>query len=169
MAWVAIIFLLVLALLVSLACTVIWYLLSELTSYQARRTAYAAARGQRDAIKTKLPSIAIVAANWPTNEDAIELWTSLAKTLDIHPDLMRPSDRISDIIVDSGNLGTDTYDLAIWLINHEVRAKPYDLLEMLHSRFGGQESVKDMIDLVLAHRSPSTAILESSHGGGPVK
>lgn len=123
----------------------------ELAVYQSRCR-------KRDTKHATKPIDAILAEDWggPTIDLAEfkQIWASLASHLGIDPHRMRPSDRVSDIMVTTAHHGPDSYDLLEFIQDFLPHADPCEVLEdIAHDE---RETVGDLIRGVLLRRVNSS-------------
>lgn len=109
---------------------------------------------ERDARHASKPVKAIHAEDWegpPTNFARFKrIWTSLASHLEIDPELMRPSDRVADIMVSTEHYGVDSDDLIDFFLEFLPRSDPDEVLQEVAG--DESESVGDLVRAVVVRQ-----------------
>lgn len=142
-----------------------WILASE---YAKDNADYREFCRQRDAGRCRKAVDRILAEDWrgsPADErDFREVWRRLASCLEIDEELLRPDDRVSDVIVSSERFGPDSYDVVDFFDDLVPGEDPFTLLEQVAR--DEQETVADIVEAVLSRRAEGTG--RGRRSGRPV-
>ncbi len=104
------------ALLIGLAATLLSYrLLVDMRRRVADRAAFKKLKDARDRSRVRKSLPCIYTDDWKDPQCDYKVfervWMSLARYMEIHPELLRPDDRLSDIVIATEYSGPDCYDL----------------------------------------------------------
>lgn len=93
---------------------------------------YRLLQSRRDEGRTPKSVERIFAEEWcePTTDIGCfrQRWTSLASRIEIDPELLRPDDRLDDVMVSTGTYGPGSEDLAEFVLDWLPHADPFDVL-----------------------------------------
>lgn len=118
------------------------------------RAAFASQRHDRDVRRAASPVERIFAEHWdgpPVGSDRFkQIWTSLARYLEIDAELMRPGDRVAEVVVATEHFGPDCNVLVEFIRDYLPHADPDDVLRDI----AGDESVTigDLIGEILSRQ-----------------
>lgn len=137
-------------LLASLIAIVARYFIGEWKQHARAVAQYRGRCAARDATRQPASVDAIIQAHWGHCDHSLKhAWTSLATTIDMRPELMRPTDGLCDIIMTGEEYGPDTVDLADWILDSRPQINPYRILDNIARTKGDAATVADLIDEVL--------------------
>jgi len=133
------------------AAMLIHHALSSLTRLSKERAAFKSRRSERDRGRVVKSVERILREDWEGPPVDIaqfkRVWTSLAFYLDIDSELMRPTDRVADIMVATENFGPDSFDLMEFYLDFLPRADAHEVLEDVARNENG--TIGEMIREVL--------------------
>ena len=120
---------------------------NELAVYRQRRH-------ERDRGRAAKPIEAILTEDWDGPPIDIarfrRIWIALASYLEIDPELMRPTDRVENIIVSTDNYGPDGEDLVDFFLDFLSHTDTYKVLADVARH--EDESVADLILAVISRQ-----------------